>query len=133
MLNNISWGSYWSALTVLLFFYYAYLLLRYYRKDIAGRLAITPRIQLDKEIEDGTPSTIIQAINDEIIAYLEQASHERTMKQELVFALRKIALKYKSVRNSQYLSAINNLIHVECGNKCGIHLSEEEIRQVWMD
>src|SRR5689334_570517 len=98
MLNNISWGSYSSALTVLLFFYYGYLLLRYYRKDIADRLAIASPIQKDKVLEDGTPSSLVQALNGEIIAYLEQASYERTMKQELVFGLRQIALKYQSVR-----------------------------------
>jgi hypothetical protein len=132
MINNISWGSYWSALTVLLFLYYAYVLLRYYRKDIFGRIASTPTIQMGKEVKNESSLPIVQAFTDEITAYLEQASNAGAIKQEIVFALQQIALKYESLKNSEYQTSVDSLIQLECGNKCAIHLSEEEIRQVWM-
>ena len=132
MINNISWGSYWSALTVLLFIYYAYVLLRYYRKDIYGRMASSSSIQRGKEFESESSLPIVQGFTDEITAYLEQASYGGAIKQEIVFALQQIALKYKSLKNSEYQTAVDSLIQLECGNKCAIHLSEEEIRQVWM-
>ena len=132
MINNISWGSYWSALTVLLIIYYGYVLLRYYRKDIGGRLAASPSIQMDREVKNETSLPIVQALTDEITAYLEQASNAGTKKLEIVFALKQIALKHKSLRNSEYQSALNSLIQFECKEKCAIHLSEEEIGQVWM-
>ena len=132
MINNISWGSYWSALTVLLFLYYAYVLLRYYRKDIYARVAASPSIQLDREVENETSLPIVQALTDEVTAYLDQASNAGAKKQEIVFALQQITLKHRSLKNSDYQSAINSLIQFECKDKCAIHLSEEEIRQVWM-
>jgi hypothetical protein len=132
MINNISWGSYWSALTVLLFIYYAYVLLRYYRKDIYSRVVASPSTQLRKEVENETSLPIIQTLTDEITAYLEQAGIAGAKKQEIVFALQQIALKHKSLKNSEYQSAINTLIQFECKEKCAIHLSEEEIGQVWM-
>ena len=133
MINNISWGSYWSALTVLLFLYYGYVLIRYYRKDLYGRVvASSSSIQMGKEVENETPLPIVHALTDEITAYLEQASNAGAKKQEIVFALQQIALKHKSLKNSEFQSAINSLIQFECKDKCAIHLSEEEIRQVWM-
>jgi hypothetical protein len=132
MINNISWGSYWSALTVLLIIYYGYVLLRYYRKDLYGRMVASPSIQMGKEVEGEISLPIVQGLTDEITAYLEQASNAGTKKQEIVFALQQIVLKHKSLKNSEYQSAVNSLIQFECKEKCAIHLSEEEIGQVWM-
>lgn len=136
MVNNISWGSYWSVLTVLLIFYYAYVLLKYYRNDLRLRFqpaaSITP-IQKRKESGDGELLPVVQSFSDEMAAYLDQASYAKAGKNEILFALQQIAKKHLVIKDSTYQPAINSLIVLEAKEKCSVHLSEEDLRQVWVD
>jgi len=135
MVNNISWGSYWSVLTVLLTVYYAYVLLKYYRSDL--RLRFQPALHITKkQCHDETGEAIlpvVQSFSDEMTAYLEQASQTKAGKNEIIFALQQIAKKYSTIKDSTYQPAMNGLIVFEAKDKCAVHLSEEEIRQVWID
>ena len=148
MVNNISWGSYWSVLFIAVIIYYAYVLLVYYRGDLRTRLTgknnllpagnfkpthLPNQEQSDSESNDQELLPVVQLLTDEVTAYLEQASHAGAVKPEIIFALKQITKKYGSVKTSPYQTAVNSLLQFECGSKCAVHLSEAEIRQVWMD
>ena len=145
MFNNISWTSYWSVLSVLTIIYYAYVLLVYYRSDLRNRLAgkishssvghfppSQPLTQHQSHRVSGEDELFpaVQSLTDEMKAYLEQAGH--ALKEEIIFGLQKIFKKYRVLLNSSYQEAIENLLLLECETKSAVHLSDEEIKQVWM-
>lgn len=145
-MNNISWGSYWSALTIMVIIYYAYVFLVYYRSDLRNRLAgkdgrlsagsFQPT-HLGKEdqehFEKGGDELlpVLQSIIDEMVAYLGQAAYANAGKPEIIFALQQIAKKYGEIKITTHWQAVNKLVQFECKDKCGVHLNEEEIQQVW--
>jgi hypothetical protein len=133
MINNISWGSYWSAITVFLILYYAYILFRYYGNEIKIRFNSTaPKPESITIFGDEILSATARSLGDEIVSYLEQASRSGIIKNEILFALRQITAKYENIKNSHYQNDISGLMQAECSNKCAIHLSEGDIRYVWM-
>jgi hypothetical protein len=133
MLNNISWGSYWSAITVSLILYYAYVLFQYYGKEIKIRFnsAVAKPESIAISGYEILPA-IAQSLGDEVISYLEQAARSGIIKNEILFALRQIAAKYENVKKSRYQNDISGLMQSECFNKCAIHLSDGDMRYVWM-
>ncbi len=138
MVNNISWGSYWSVLIILTVIYYAYVLWVYYRSDIFQRLAvqkaIAPASPLTTFSQDQSKDElfpVVQSFTSEMSAYLEQASYARAAKNEIIFGLQQIAKKHPGIKDSQYQPAINSLIIFESKDKCAVSLSEEEVGQVW--
>lgn len=136
MINNISWGDYWFTLLILTLIYYVYVLLVYYRSNLVRRIQpafFSRRPEVSSSSDDDELLPVVQSLTDEMIAYLEQASKADAVKPEIIFALQRIAKKYKEVKESPYQSSVNRLLQFECENKCAVHLSEEEIKQVWMD
>jgi hypothetical protein len=145
MVNNITWGSYWSVLIVCTIIYYAYVLLVNYRSDLRKRLAgkpsslsaghfqpAPPIIKQQSHSESGEDELfpVVQSLTDEMTAYLEQAGH--AVKDEIIFGLQQIFKKYRVILNSAYQDAIEKLLLFECENKNAVHLSDAEIKQVWM-
>ena len=137
MVNNISWGSYWFVLFIAVIIYYAYVSLVYYRGDLRkllnGKSNLLPAGDFHSESNDEQLLPVVQLLTDEVTAYLEQASYADALKPEIIFALQQITKKYESVKTSPYQNAVNSLLQSECGSKCAVHLSEAEIKQVWMD
>jgi len=148
MVNNISWGSYWSVLTIMVIIYYAYVLLVYYRDDLRNRLAgkngrlsagsfqptfSVKEMQGHHENGDDELLPVVQSFTDEMTAYLGQAAYAKAGKPEIIFALQQIAKKYEKIKNSSHQQAVNKLIQFECEDRCAVHLKEEEIKQVWLD
>ena len=147
MVNNISWGSYWSALTTMVIIYYAYVILVYYRDDLRNRLAgkngrlsagsFQPTLlKVDNQehsVRGGDEVLpVLQSITDEMVAYLGQASYAKAGKTDIIFALQQIARKYEMIEISSHRQAVNKVVQFECKDRCAVHLSEEEIKQVWM-
>ena len=147
MVNNISWGSYWSALTIMVIIYYAYIILVYYRDDLRNRLAgkngrlsagsfqatfSVKEMRDHHETGDDELLPVVQSLTDEMTAYFGQVAYVKAGKAEIIFALQQIAKKYEMIKNSSHRQAVNRLVQFECKDKCAVHLSEEEIKQVWM-
>ena len=162
MLNNISWASYFYALTILLTVYYAVILVLFYRSEVLQLLihkrlfllvkfkAFANRIEdarmggnQSKMLQENSESTtfesraevhntqIEQAALDEVKAYITQAAQYNTIKEELLFSLQNILKKYPMQGNTPLQHTLNNLIALECANKCSIHLSEDEVSGLW--
>ena len=156
MVNNISWNSYWSALIVLVFLYYSFVLFVYYRSEILNHLSGKSRpspidsLELSHSVQKGNnpPNEIlsgnhnshsdeellpvVQSLIDEMIAYLAQTGYASAVKEEILNALQQMAKKYYTIKGTSYEQAICNLMKFECENKCAVHLNDEEIRQLWM-
>lgn len=147
MLNNISWGSYWTALTILAILYYALIVLLFYWHDLQQMLSAKGRLltsgssqsgDFAKEgisnNDDGNDLPVeVQSFTQEVGAYLEQAKYAGALKEEILFGAKQILKKYPSLKSSEYQEGINNLLLFESKNKCAIHLNNEELRQVWLD
>jgi hypothetical protein len=147
MFNNISWASYWSALFIATTIYYTYVLIVYYRSDIFSWLnnrtrgfpathspaeSLANHLQETQQINDEKIMRIVQSFTDEVTAYLEQAARARSLKPEIIFALKQITKKFGSIKDTPYENVVNSLLQFEVASKCGIDLSEAEIRQVWL-
>lgn len=145
MENNISWSSYWSALTSLTLIYYAYVLLVFYRHDLRNLLVgkikkmptgvsqpSPPILKRNNPVERDDDELFLsaQSLADETLAYLDQSGHG--LKEEIFFGLKQIFKKHRIILNSSYQPAMESLLLSECEAKCAIHLTEEEVKQVWM-
>lgn len=146
MVNNISWGSYWSVLAILTILYYAYILLVYYGSELRNRLAGKSSVLPARHFKSSSPLArhdhhvggadellpVMQSLTDEVSAYLEQAAYSKAGKPEVLFALQQMVKRYPVICNTSYQESINKLLQFEAENKCAIHLNEVEIKQVWM-
>ena len=129
MLHSISWGSYWSALLILLIIYYGYVALKYY----SGQLFQKQGAQRNEDPEtDDALLPEVRSLTDEITAYCQQAAQTNAVKPEIIYALQRIIKKYPSIINSAYQSSVSKLLRLECHDQCGLHLDEMELKQVWM-
>lgn len=74
---------------------------------------------------------IVYSYMDELNAFFEQAKRTKWMKEELIGALKRLLLKYPSLKVSEYKESISNVLITECEHHCSIHLSAEDIVIVW--
>jgi hypothetical protein len=144
MINNISWASYWTALTILLLFYYAGVLALFYLHDIRQLLSgkgklLTVSAATDQGFHEETPEDEmpelpreIEALANEMTAFLEQAKYAGSVKEEILYGTQQILKKYPTMKGSSFQESINKLLEFEAKSKCAIHLSHEELRQVWL-
>lgn len=135
MMNNISWGSYWSVVIICVILYYGYVLLVYYRSDLTKRFQPAPQVARELNQKESSENSLLPAVismTDEMKAWLEQIANTGATKPEIIFGLQQIAKKYK-IKDSPYQNyAVKSLLEFENKNKSVVHLSEEEFRQVWM-
>jgi hypothetical protein len=157
MLHNISWGSYWYALTISLLLYYAFILRRYFRQDVFQYLAhkklllfpthgaadsnkqqpVNLNVQLS---EDSAPAKTPQKwdnyqaafedLLDELDAYFEQAKERNIERAELLSSYAQIIRKYPSFHNAPTGDFICCAIVHKSKVMLGIELSMEEIDQL---
>lgn len=128
MLKSISWSDYLATLTFLLVVYYVYVVLRYYRLELLKIIGIQ---KVDKELvqfpmtalnaNDAAPvaeralmntpvnidiTPVVDAFLAEAEAYLEQASIDKTLKQEILYGLQRISARYPVLSNPDYGSGL---------------------------
>ena len=144
MINNISWASYWTALTILLLLYYAGVLSLFYLPELrhlfsGGRKLSAVDIATDEQLHDESVAEEmpdlpkeVEALASEVTAFLEQAKYAGSVKEEILFGTQQILKKYPSIKESSFQVGINRLLEFEAKSKCAVHLSHEELRQVWL-
>lgn len=147
MFNSISWQGYWIFLAILLVGYYLVIYLLYFRSDFTMKLAGSRRQWAPVEQDEASQPLIFQHATekdasreadlqasgcaDELAAYFQEASRSKAAKKELLVALTKLLAKYPALRSSSYVEALNNLMRSEAAHHCSVHLSSEEVVQVW--
>ncbi|HUN01270.1 MAG TPA: hypothetical protein PLS00_00330 [Niabella sp.] len=143
----ISWLDYLATAFLVLVFYYAAILLIYYRKDIKHKLLsakgsvakppidralFTSSLQEQRgDIVDATIEAPMHSLVDELQAYVSQSGKEGTEKEYLFAGIKKLLLKYPDIPGSIYQEGITNLIAVIAENNCAVHFSAEELSELW--
>lgn len=74
--------------------------------------------------------SLVHDLVDEIQAFF-QASGGSLEKQEILQSLQRLIQKYAVLKGTSFKEAINNLIISACENNCSIHLSENEVSELW--
>ena len=157
---SLTWASYVLIVSVCLAIYY-FVVLLFYRKSFArvstiktsdtshslsalsteemkiansaslnlfGEAMEEEELQPMDEDQDFTPGA--QAFADEIQAYTSSCSDE-VNKEELIQHLRKIIQKYPFLIGSDSQYELSQLIAISSENNCSIHLSADELRELW--
>ena len=152
MLNNISWADYAAATGIILVIYYGVVWIIYFKNDHVGSL-MKPREQRasflqddnrsnePNEAEDMSPAfapneianikTIPEVLMD-LQGIITDGANRKFPKEEL-----STALKMYLQQNAENVSApesliINQTIITQCERDCSFHLSEEDVRVLWI-
>ena len=150
MLNNISWASYTTALSILLFVYYGFVLIIYYRidllnyfKKITGALnsfSLSHNLHQEKidlefvETDSANEETnsVAPKLLLEIQSIIKTGASRNFMKEELLLALKLHLQQQHRLTDNISKETIINFIKAQCEKYCSIHLSGEEINVLWV-
>lgn len=127
MLQQLNWGQYWGFVCLILALYYSYTFYQYRHVWLGPR---TRPVLPAAGDDDLFPQ--VDACGRELDAYLEQAGYGKPSKNELVFGVHQILKKFPGLATTKYKDALNQVIQFSARDKCTIHLTEEDLRQVWM-
>jgi hypothetical protein len=152
MLSSISWGQYLSSLLISLICYYAYVGYKYFHWELlaligikkvdAGAIPIavadikkqfvseSHSDYLPKEVTDTDFTPVINAFEDEIKAFLQEAGNGKD-KVSLLSTLQQICQKYPVLKSSDNSDELNLFVlkEVEKYNSGIINL--QDIQQFW--
>ena len=140
MFTEISWNSYLTIVIVLLAVYYVFIGLLYYSSNIVGLLSgkkftqrdtLTSVVGMDTLTEKKNLFQTAHSLSDEIQAYLNEAGRNSLNKEDVVQSLKVMLAKYPVIKDLPFRDVIQNLIRREAETYCSIHLSEEEINELW--
>ena len=140
MFTEISWNSYLTIVIVLLAVYYVFIGLLYYSSNIVGLLSgkkftqrdtLTSVVGMDTLTEKKNLFQTAHSLSDEIQAYLNEAGRNSLNKEDVVQSLKVMLAKYPVIKDLPFRDVIQNLIRTEAETYCFIHLSEEEINELW--
>ena len=148
MLNNISWASYANALSILLFIYYGFVLIIYYRNDlinhlkkINGGLNSSPLSYSQNESDNveiitGESDEEMNASYNELLlnikSTIKNCAARNLIREEILLALKLQLQQKEGAYELIGKKEINNFIKVQFENYCSIHLREEEINVLWL-
>lgn len=128
MLNAISWQEYLVFISAILILYYAFLLIFYFRVNFSSLLKLNMKSFFrDKELHSemsGNAKKIIQEIRPAFTG--KQNIHE------LIYDLQLKLEPYKHWDEPEFRENINQFITAESEAQCSIHLSEEDLRVLWL-
>ena len=158
---SLTWANYALLVSVCLIAYYLIVALLFYRKDFLSLLAKrennVPFESYDSSLsnddyikntnltlfgeeikeedfqslnEEKNLSPDTQDFADEIMAYTSSCG-AGIKKEQLIQNLRKIILKYPSLADSESKYGLSQLITMLTENDCSIHLSAEEVSELW--
>jgi hypothetical protein len=79
-----------------------------------------------------TVESAVYTCMDEINAYLEEAKQSKCVKEEMLYALHSILKKYPGIAVSEYKESLTNVMVNQCEYHCSVHLSADDVVQVWV-
>ena len=144
--NMITWSAYLACCLAGLAIYYAYIKLRYFRKDASAQVKpVSPepfiRTGLPDDRQtisnegaeklDAASAAPMHSLVDELQAFVSQAGREGIAKDDLAISVRQLLHKYPKIKGSIFQESISNLIAVITENNCGVHFSADELRGLW--
>jgi hypothetical protein len=151
MIGNISWLEYLIFISAAALTWYAVVFYIYYRHDllqslhtkktdhsVGGKISNFNFLQEDiagvnhRNFQTSSDiSQIIQAFSDEVAAYLEEASTNKVVKEDVLVSLNRIANKYPALASSEFKEPLDQSIKLQSETYCAMFLSEEDLNKVW--
>ncbi|MBC7886654.1 MAG: hypothetical protein H7Z13_02110 [Ferruginibacter sp.] len=150
MLNNISWASYFYAVTIFLLIYYAFVLIVYYRNDLQNHLQKFTTRSNSSSLSHNLPANrdAGEIINDwqdqadqnnsigqlflSLQSLIKNGANRNFPKEELLLSLQLKLQHYSALKDNSLKDNINNFIISECKNYCSIHLNGDEVSALWI-
>lgn len=162
MLGNISWSFYWTVIVIGLLIYYSVLFVLLYKSGLFSKIKFTtvpsrsqkpepagnpqPNLfgfeSLAVEISGGQASQLpgddkilmplVHDLINELKGFITGIAERSFIKEEVVIGIQLIVNSYKNLEGSSYQKSINDFIKTECEDYCSIHLSEEDIKRIWI-
>ena len=158
MFNQISWATYAQTVVFSLLIYYFFVLYTYYRHDLLAKIkgkkgyasnngAFNPSSQqspfqqefnfnetvfIRKENKNVNYSPLVQALTDELQAFISEAGNNSFQRQQILPSLQLLIGKYPSIKSSPFKESIKQQIAQQCASTCSVHLSEEELEGLWV-
>lgn len=139
MLSKISWSQYIIGVMILLFVFYTFVILKYYRSElkdfISGKLKrnVVPADEeqnLESEENEASFEALEMVVNDLRYSVLEKAGMGAD-RQSLLTTLKKRLAIYEGMQKAAYRVAVNNYIIQHAKEICGVVFSEEELEAEW--
>lgn len=142
MLSFISWYQYMTTLSMLLVIYYAGIVCLYYRSEImtfmkTGSLKTKDRPVTHHEmtattrIENSYMSPEVHELLEELKELLNTSARMKTVKEELVMAIRVLLRGYPDLKDLPVAHDISEHMKAQCQHICSITLSDAEMKMLW--
>ncbi len=139
MFRSVSWHQFITALIILLIIYYFLVVVIYFRHDVVllskkPQQLPAPEAELAKGIDDN--SLLFSAVHElmeELKGIFYKASKYDYPKEELVMALQVKLRDYPKLKGTSFQFAVNNHIAGESKNKCEADLTDQDIRNLWLN
>ena len=129
MLHFISWHQYVVFLLIALVIYYLAIWVIYFKAKIPSLadLRQQPGLSFGGDERANEETSPLQEAIENIRLSFRKGLH----KDELVFALQQQLKVYQQNNDPRFRETINGFIS-ESADKCSIHLSEEDLRVLWI-
>lgn len=157
MTISLTWASYALIVTVCLGIYYSVIGFMFYRPNLkTSATGSEKNMVTESELvsnsfanikqqnlfgeeqsegiilqnEEATFNPEAQDFADEIVAFTSSCNEEIT-KEKLLLSLTRIIQKYPSLKDSEQRYELNQLIAISTENYCSIHVSADELSELW--
>jgi hypothetical protein len=146
MLTNITWGNYLIGLAVILFLYYSYVILRYYRTELIAFINRGPAdsdfaVAKEAPAED-QDNKVKELHQQELYHKVEEFAqrlknvvanvyHDTLQKTELIAAIQPLFREFYQLKNTAYAGALEELLLSECSKYGAVLISEDDLDEVW--
>ncbi|WP_374173165.1 hypothetical protein [Flavobacterium tructae] len=152
MFTNISWGSYLTAVIVLLLIWYFVIILKFYSKDLRKIFSGEKKLKFPllkktskNKIEDERPQKSLSSsfsesfdtledaeeLSGRILQTVEESIQMNLSKEQFQNYLRMVLEEYPYVKISSLRENINNLIVSECEKYPRLYLTFAEVDSLW--
>lgn len=155
MFNSITWGQYFSAIILLLIFYYILIGFRFYKWEILSIIGIrkvddvslntTAALSNLKEFassenhENYLPkssleidiSPLVQSFTDEVTAFVQEADEAEITKEEIINSLQVICSKYPAIKNADCRKDLEVAVLKEISLKYPTLLQQKDFKNLW--
>ncbi len=130
MLSSISWQQYVLFLGISTILYYLFVWVVYFKARIPSFSGITHLKTLSLHGEDQPDEVTSTA--QYVIEEIRPAFSKHQNKNELLFALQQSLKKYNQWDEPDFRDMIHEFISAESKSKCSIHLSDDDLRVLWL-
>lgn len=140
MILIISWGSYFTAISIILIVYYAIVFLLYYRPEMQRILrpgrsigSNNPKRIIDQKIAESDSELFpkVHILTEELQQLISYSAQNAQSREHLLNALKSKLSDHHYLVGSAFHPAINKFLKEETAKQCSIHFSEEDLCGFW--